>query len=79
MRKMLFTMVALSVVLGANAPFAGAEGAKAKSTKQSAKKLETCSKCKKAEKDCVCEDKDKHEAHDHGAGNHEHKDEKKTN
>ena len=81
MGKMLFTAIAISAVLGANAPMAGAESAKAKP--KAAKhvhsgKEHTCDKCKKAEKDCKCDEKAKHDGHDHEEGNHDHKDEKKA-
>ncbi len=81
MGKMLFTAIAMSAVLGANAPMAGAESAKAnpKAAKHvHSEKEHTCDKCKKAEKDCKCDEKAKHDHHDHEEGSHDHKDEKKA-
>ena len=64
MGKMLFTAIAISAVLGANAPMAGAESAKAKPKAAKhvhSEKEHTCDKCKKAEKDCKCDEKAKHD------------------
>ena len=78
MGKMIFTLVAMSALVGV-AKTANAEAPKTKPTKHvHSAKEQTCEKCKNAKKACVCEEDEKHGDHDHEEGNHDNKDEKKA-
>lgn len=79
MGKMMFSIAAMTAVLGTNVSLVNAESGKAKpATHVHSAKEQNCEKCKNAKKSCVCEENEKHGDHDHEEGNHDHKDEKKA-
>lgn len=70
MGKLFLGLVAASVSFGIQAQGAEKGTADAKAAKQShahphSTKEHTCAKCKKAEKNCKCEEKGGHDGHDH--------------
>lgn len=68
MGKLFLGLVAASVSFGIQAQGAekGTADAKAaKHTHSHSTKAHTCTKCKKADKNCVCDEKGGHDDHDH--------------